>query len=939
MKTITKPDIIVFPKYIRSIQAGTATTQPKFAAGGNAAAFSVKIFEKYVGIVSDDMVYPALIFLNNLTGNVDGGALRGRSVLLAVRLFLMRSKIREEKNFFGVLTINAEKEVSKSYETVLSQIKLSSPDVYYFLSKIGNNVVSELGNNENNINIILNELEKKSVYSNATAQNILSVFRTVVVREYKFSYDAHSSEEIREYNTASSERDTHTYDLNSNRVLREKNSDVSTKISDSETNKYDNGHEKTYFTENTKPDLSQAKHQFNIDNFINEKHINRVSAETAEGDTEKTEYVTAESVLRSETKSSTAEKISEKHSETVWTAVSNKSISDNLSSLRHFAKKFLCLSGLKNIGIISNEREILFKSNKRENNFLTALFTSRSVDDERSDDHFLERVITEHSNTYRILNRIFNSSTVFSERLVERIKSLSGIEKSAQFVREKSSIFARDELLKKQIERFNEHSDSFENNYFENTVSQRIGTERVFNNSAVFSDRIFEGLRSPGDTKKSVRLMREIREKSRFFSHKELLNQQIERFNERDSFENNYLENTITQRLGTERNFNNLFTVSERIFERVKMLGGAEKSAKFVREKNNYFSRKVRFESQFTENRTEKQSQSTERSYTNNVERIFNETAAISRRFTEYIKTVESIEKLTQFVSEKNNVFFREEQLEAQSDNFQINTLDRLTERLLTERGDVERIFNKSNTLSERFVKRVKALSSIEKFTRAIQNFREKKGAFSQKNRLEKLPERAGFNSRVFLTADNAPTHYRRISEYIITTFKSGISKFTKSFNYSITDHKIRMSVRRDIAGKYPNDAENSAQDTEKNTVRYNRTVNLNYKIERSERSQTDLEQSGVLKDELIERYGNLIDYDVSQPPKSAAAFTLTDAALIRSNSEMAAINKANIEQLKEKQIELERNVLSRSDADRLYDDFMRRLRQQMRLEKSRFTG
>ena len=1073
MKTITKPDMIIFPKYVRSVQIGTAAAYPKFAAGDSAAAFASRLFEKYVGIISDDVIYPALIFLNNLTKTNNDGAACERSVSLAVRLFFMRLRLREEKNFFGGLTINAEKEVSKSYETILSQIKLRSPDVYYFLSKIGDNVVSELGDTvnktENNINIILNRLEKKSVYSNAAAQNVLSVFKTVAVQAYKFAYGTHNTEEILGYGTASAERDTHTYDLNSTRVLKEKtvadNSDALTNASYRETNKDDNVSDriyKIYFTENAKPDSSQVQPQVNIDDFINEKHITGMSAEKAEGGVENSEYVTAEMVLRAEMQSKTVEKISEKHSETI-SAVSSKIISENTSSLRHFAKNFLCLSCFKKIGIISNERKILFKSTERENNFFTALFTRHSVTEEQSDDHSFERVITERNNTYRKLNRIFNSSAVFSERLIERVKMLGGVEKFVRLkrdIREKSGIFSQQELSEHQIEQFSEHSNTSENYYLENTGTQRFGAERIFNNSSALSEQLIEHVKWLGVIKKSAQF---VREKSYTFSREELLEQRIEQFSERlNTSENNSLENTMTQRLGSESIFNSSAVFWEQLIERVKMLGGVKKSARllreksytfsreelleqqieqfsersntsennylentgtqrfdaerifnnssaflerlveranmfgiarinqFVRRKNNIFSQKERLEAQssdnhtnterifnnssillerliervktlggaekmlrfirvsrearlktqLSENRTDKQSQLAERSLKehNDIEQIFNNSAAPSRRFVEHIKTLGSIEKFTQFVRGKNNVFLREERLEAQFNDSQTNDQSQSIERLLTEHNDIERIFNNSNAISERLVERVKTLGSIKKFA---QSTREKINGFSLKERLERLVERsehhAKHHNNVFLTAVFAESHYRRTSEHINTFFRSDRSEFTGSRKYNILDYKIRKLVQRDIAGEYLTSAANPTPDAEKDTMQYGRTVNLNYK---SERNQTERQQSAVSKNDLIEQYGNLIDYNVSQPSKSVPAFSLTDAAqVIRSNSEMAAINKANIEQLKEKQIELERNALSRSDADRLYDDFMRKLRQQMRLEKSRFTG
>jgi hypothetical protein len=104
--------------------------------------------------------------------------------------------------------------------------------------------------------------------------------------------------------------------------------------------------------------------------------------------------------------------------------------------------------------------------------------------------------------------------------------------------------------------------------------------------------------------------------------------------------------------------------------------------------------------------------------------------------------------------------------------------------------------------------------------------------------------------------------------------------------------------------------------------------------------------EASLTKQELISRYGNLIDDPMQSAPSDAAAVSVFGAdprddtqKLVREQAEQLAVQKVQIEELTKKQAVLESGLLKYSDTRRLCDEVMQRLKSQIRLEKSRYMG
>ncbi len=102
-----------------------------------------------------------------------------------------------------------------------------------------------------------------------------------------------------------------------------------------------------------------------------------------------------------------------------------------------------------------------------------------------------------------------------------------------------------------------------------------------------------------------------------------------------------------------------------------------------------------------------------------------------------------------------------------------------------------------------------------------------------------------------------------------------------------------------------------------------------------------------VTKEELISRFGNLID-DVTVNPREAASGSLSvfgedprdkTEQILRETAEKIARNTAQIGELEKKQAVLEEDIRRRSDTRRLCDEVMQKLKKQIQLEKSRYMG
>jgi len=103
---------------------------------------------------------------------------------------------------------------------------------------------------------------------------------------------------------------------------------------------------------------------------------------------------------------------------------------------------------------------------------------------------------------------------------------------------------------------------------------------------------------------------------------------------------------------------------------------------------------------------------------------------------------------------------------------------------------------------------------------------------------------------------------------------------------------------------------------------------------------------TAVSKEELISRFGNLIDDPTKSAPSDIAAVSVYGAdprddtkKLVREQAEQLAVQKTQIEELTRKQALLEDGLLKYSDTRRLCDEVMQRLKSQIRLEKSRYMG
>jgi cytochrome oxidase Cu insertion factor (SCO1/SenC/PrrC family) len=104
--------------------------------------------------------------------------------------------------------------------------------------------------------------------------------------------------------------------------------------------------------------------------------------------------------------------------------------------------------------------------------------------------------------------------------------------------------------------------------------------------------------------------------------------------------------------------------------------------------------------------------------------------------------------------------------------------------------------------------------------------------------------------------------------------------------------------------------------------------------------------EASLTKQELISRYGNLIDDPMQSAPSDAAAVSVFGAdprddtqKLVREQAEQLAVQKVQIEELTKKQAVLESGLLKYSDTRRLCDEVMQRPKSQIRLEKSRYMG
>jgi len=102
-----------------------------------------------------------------------------------------------------------------------------------------------------------------------------------------------------------------------------------------------------------------------------------------------------------------------------------------------------------------------------------------------------------------------------------------------------------------------------------------------------------------------------------------------------------------------------------------------------------------------------------------------------------------------------------------------------------------------------------------------------------------------------------------------------------------------------------------------------------------------------ITKDALIEQFGNLIDNPSINPPGMNGSERSiygadprdTTEQRLKANAEQLEMQKVQIEELTKKQAILEDGMNKYADPNRLYEDILYKLKNQIRLEKSRYMG
>ena len=189
----------------------------------------------------------------------------------------------------------------------------------------------------------------------------------------------------------------------------------------------------------------------------------------------------------------------------------------------------------------------------------------------------------------------------------------------------------------------------------------------------------------------------------------------------------------------------------------------------------------------------------------------------------------------------------------------------------------------------------------------------------------------------IFLSRDAKPAEHAAHTDAVNHT---DIVNRTDVMHRTDITHRAEFSELRELG--QPN-----GMQTQEQPSAYTHDAPMSFRREAAPAASTEqTPDTAVSKEELISRFGNLIDDPTKSAPSDIAAVSVYGAdprddtkTLVREQAEQLAVQKTQIEELTRKQALLEDGLLKYSDTRRLCDEVMQRLKSQIRLEKSRYMG